>query len=660
LLAQTLHGYEDGHVLIAGSLEPDDQAAELMLLMSDLAPARRATAEGWLTAYPLPSMDAYVLARTWPAPEMPRPGCVWTHSLIIDYATLGSLRSFEGLVALFQRPTRDDGAAYRRPLKLTEDGSPTRLPRGAYSSAREGLLRLYGQTGPAVIPCLGTNSEAVALALWAQQWPRLRRRMRWSTTPISPSSALPEFDFVMDPALSARVGSADPVSRQGWLVGAMADLRGGGGPLRLRLREFAIDVSLGRRAFSPLAAAALLSNVSSPRPREVGRMLALMDARLPNEAVVAKASLLGTYLRSASAIDTDLLSLALRLLPDLPANETALKSIAAACLSLDPDRFWDEVEPRFPEAADQALCDAGTELLRGVVSRDAAHADRILNVRPDLAADPEFWSLSASVRQTALRIARQDKKTRKAALKVALERLDAGAALELTSDVGSAPMLDSLAEALKRRKPASGLTPGERDWIAAASQDVGGVRRHLMGGVGHNLIFTDLARRLGPMAFEAGPGEEDVWYTGWNAAKGPSDRADGEYIATFFLIRACRFEMLERPVLFGVAANMVLEAVDRGLTDPQAMRLLNDLSIRNFFNPFETRYGALVRGLATWAAIQSVPIEDFVADGRSKHVEAFLGELRYVRGGQKTISRAVKTGRALSKRRRQLLDSALF
>lgn len=660
MLGQTLHGYEDGHVLIAGSVEPDDRAAELMLLMSDLAPVRPTDAHGWLTAYPLPTMDAFVLARTWPAPEMPRPGCVWTHSLILNYATLGALDSFNGLLEFFRRPTRGDFAIYRDVLPLRREPRPTRLARHLYPSAREGLIRLYDQNGPAVVPCPDGSAETVALSLWAQQWPRLRRRMRWATTPISPSSALPEFDFVMDSHHLPRLSSTDPLARHGWMVGAMADLRTGGGPIRTRLREYGIDVSQGRRAFSPLVAAALISQAPHPRARDAARLLSLIETRLPNEAASAKAQLLAAYMRASAAIEPELLDVALRLLPDLSADEAALRSIATACLKSAPDRFWDEVDLVFPKAADQALRDADPVLLYEELVRDVAHTDRILWIRPDLSVEPDVWSLSPTVREAALRLARSDKKTRKEGLRAALDRLDIEAALELTSEVGADAMLDVLAHALKRRNSVTRLATGEVEWIAAATRDLVGVRRYLEGSAGHNLIFIELARSLGPTSFETAPNTPDVWFEAWNNSKGPFDPANGEFIATFFLMRACRFEMAKRSVVFGVATNTVLEAVERGLTDPQAIKAVSDLSIPNYFNPFEGRYRALIRGLALWSAIQTVPIEGFVASGHSKHVEAFVGELRYALGGQEVIRRALKNGNSLPKRRRDVLETALY
>ena len=57
-----------------------------------------------LTGYPLEGVRAYVLARTWPAFEMPRPGCVWTHSLIIDEDDLVRLPDLEVVYQALRRP----------------------------------------------------------------------------------------------------------------------------------------------------------------------------------------------------------------------------------------------------------------------------------------------------------------------------------------------------------------------------------------------------------------------------------------------------------------------------------------------------------------------------------------------------------------------------
>src|SRR3546814_20493757 len=79
---QCLFGYEDGHRLLASSMSLGDQTS-LLTKLSDLAPGTLfGSSHGYWTGLPLPELARYALFRTWPAPELPRPGCVWTHALL--------------------------------------------------------------------------------------------------------------------------------------------------------------------------------------------------------------------------------------------------------------------------------------------------------------------------------------------------------------------------------------------------------------------------------------------------------------------------------------------------------------------------------------------------------------------------------------------------
>ena len=92
LIQQALHGYSDGHRLISSSVSLSSLDARTMVVMSDLSgPGIKPTPSGYLTGYPLSGAGKYVLARTWIAGEMSRPGCVWTHSLIIDNSDLAAV-----------------------------------------------------------------------------------------------------------------------------------------------------------------------------------------------------------------------------------------------------------------------------------------------------------------------------------------------------------------------------------------------------------------------------------------------------------------------------------------------------------------------------------------------------------------------------------------
>src|SRR3990167_10858309 len=123
---QTLHGYADGHRLIGGSLQFTASDAKQMLVLSDLAgPGGKLDERGYLTGYPLPELGMYAVARTWPAPEMPRPGCVWTHTLLVDYSDLALLRAPTSLARLFRRP-KGDLSEYASTIDFA-DGEPDAL-----------------------------------------------------------------------------------------------------------------------------------------------------------------------------------------------------------------------------------------------------------------------------------------------------------------------------------------------------------------------------------------------------------------------------------------------------------------------------------------------------------------------------------------------------
>ena len=53
---------------------------------------------------PLPGTNYYALFCTWLAPEMPRPGCVWSHVLFIELADMAELPDLGVLRCLFRRP----------------------------------------------------------------------------------------------------------------------------------------------------------------------------------------------------------------------------------------------------------------------------------------------------------------------------------------------------------------------------------------------------------------------------------------------------------------------------------------------------------------------------------------------------------------------------
>ncbi len=184
---QSLHGYLGGHRLIESSIDLHADVARLMLRMSDLSGGNIVTGfEDYLTAYPLKQIGMYAFARTWLALEMPRPGCVWTHTLLLSESQFRFL-SLENLLKYFKRPQfRKDSGTYANPietgdLSVLRDTETTRPERVEFATK---MLAAYYKPGfPAVI--LPTKSsqehEGLILGLWSQQWPGLRSVTTFST-----------------------------------------------------------------------------------------------------------------------------------------------------------------------------------------------------------------------------------------------------------------------------------------------------------------------------------------------------------------------------------------------------------------------------------------------------------------------------------------------
>ena len=108
-IEQMLHGYDNGHRLLAGSvLLKNSMDMDTIAIMSDWSEYVDGNDSSYLTAYPLKESNYYIVAKTWYADEMKRPGCVWTHSLLIPIDSLNGIDDFNRLRELFVRPNQED------------------------------------------------------------------------------------------------------------------------------------------------------------------------------------------------------------------------------------------------------------------------------------------------------------------------------------------------------------------------------------------------------------------------------------------------------------------------------------------------------------------------------------------------------------------------
>lgn len=180
---QVVHGYDRGHREIVRSIELDDRSRAMMLIMSDLLIDRiLGDQDSYLVCYPLPGVARHVLARTWSAGPDYRPGSVWTHSLLIDYPSLAQIHDLGAVAELLRNPSQHL-VGFEAPLFFAQ---PTRhlVSRLTTDAARAGVAGVYSEDACATVR-IPTSSdalnEALALALWRQAWPSLRRDFAFVT-----------------------------------------------------------------------------------------------------------------------------------------------------------------------------------------------------------------------------------------------------------------------------------------------------------------------------------------------------------------------------------------------------------------------------------------------------------------------------------------------
>ena len=119
LLHQMLHGYSHGHNLLAASIIlPYEEDMDMVFSQSDWDEYSAPIDEdsSYLTIYPLKKSGYLVVAKSWYADEMDRPGCVWTQSILVKLDEITQDFNFEELLQVFRRPEKDQYGIYRLPI----------------------------------------------------------------------------------------------------------------------------------------------------------------------------------------------------------------------------------------------------------------------------------------------------------------------------------------------------------------------------------------------------------------------------------------------------------------------------------------------------------------------------------------------------------------
>ncbi len=301
-LDQCLFGYDDGHRLLASSL-PLGVETSLLTELSDLAPGTVFSgSEGYWTGLPVPSLGRYVLMRTWPAPEMSRPGCVWTHALLIKPTVLESIVDLSVLQNFIIRPSSPlDRDNYSKPIDVDLSCNCGVISAANDNTIRKLIVSLYEMISTTVEVALPGELDGSLFAVWSQQWPRLRRNFRFQTAvsrnPRLSSSTRFDITAVLTPPEvdASKKNITDP----SWLSAAILDVHeGANGSLRRFLWHYGRDVRRQRGSFRPLVELNALDNARKTNSGANVFEIISKDFPAQNDAIFLKQDLVDGLLVS--------------------------------------------------------------------------------------------------------------------------------------------------------------------------------------------------------------------------------------------------------------------------------------------------------------------------------------------------------------------------
>lgn len=197
LIHQTLHGYQNGHKLISSTIELTPAAKNILLRESDSPGEDFHHQDTYCySGYPVIAVGAYVLSKTWVATEINRPGCVWTHSLLIPFSLLAKKEGIEclDLESIFLSKKCDFFNLSLSPIHAST------LKR---STTNKDLTQLFSEIfSEDKQTILNVNSVSIndIANIWGRLWPKMRRCFSfktWSPKKIFSSSNYNQYDLVL-------------------------------------------------------------------------------------------------------------------------------------------------------------------------------------------------------------------------------------------------------------------------------------------------------------------------------------------------------------------------------------------------------------------------------------------------------------------------------
>ena len=415
LIHQALHGYRDGHRLLASSVDLSRADRQMLAIQTDNSDAGRDSEwASLLSGYPLPS-GVYAWSMTWPAPEMPRPGCVWTHTLLLD--PLDDFQCRCDLPSLFRRPKeQDDTSVFGRSIDPIP--SSKKSPVGSASKGDPEFLMalLWSFYEPPLRPVRATGiswgdsqRHKLLTSLWAQQWGPLRARTSFTDAPITPRQMGQEaYDLQLHRSARAQQRRDDQRVLTGvpdaqppeWAERAARDLFEDEG-LREFLHAYGPELGANRAAFGSMAEIWIAVSGTGELDDALSKLMHLFPKR--EQGMELKRDLLdprGHPIGSREPLDSWRVLRALLAqsnVNSLPLECIDTERFLGTVLKDDPgriDQILDLVSDDSNEFAVQVLdllADPKSRYSRPWLIGDPAVLGRLISLRPQVLGFPQVW-----------------------------------------------------------------------------------------------------------------------------------------------------------------------------------------------------------------------------------------------------------------------------
>ncbi|MBL4603398.1 MAG: hypothetical protein JKY84_11680 [Emcibacteraceae bacterium] len=181
---QQLHGYKDGHQKLEGSISLSRSDQDVIDKLSDISGPLRPGEhfEPYLTAYPLPSKQFYVIARTKQDLHAPRAGCVLTRSFLIP---MKGFKNSSDLLELFLLlDIENEIIDYSTQIEVSNSN---RLLEAVSDSRLSELVEVIFLEDSQPILMLDTsNAKSISIRLLSSLWPALRTKFSFCTYALGP------------------------------------------------------------------------------------------------------------------------------------------------------------------------------------------------------------------------------------------------------------------------------------------------------------------------------------------------------------------------------------------------------------------------------------------------------------------------------------------